>query len=314
VDREAEFDMVVAGRSTVAADVVALDLARADGGVLPAWSPGAHVDLLLAPGLERQYSLCSSPADRSSWRVAVLREPDGRGGSAYVHDKLDVGVTVRVRGPRNHFALQPSPAYLFVAGGIGVTPILPMVEAAHAAGADWRLVYGGRSVASMAFRDELARYGDRVELVPQEERGLIDVDDLLATAAPDTLVYSCGPAGLLAAVEERCATWPTGALHVERFSAAAATEPDAPFDVVLARSGVTVHVPAGTSVLDAVRAAGIPVLASCEQGTCGTCETVVLGGTPRHRCTLLTAEERAAGDLMMICVSRADSPNLVLDL
>ncbi|MFC0437597.1 PDR/VanB family oxidoreductase [Kutzneria buriramensis] len=306
--------MVVAGRSTVAADVVALDLARADGGVLPAWSPGAHVDLLLAPGLERQYSLCSSPADRSSWRVAVLREPDGRGGSAYVHDKLDVGVTVRVRGPRNHFALQPSPAYLFVAGGIGVTPILPMVEAAHAAGADWRLVYGGRSAESMAFRDELARYGDRVELVPQEERGLIDVDDLLGTAAPDTLVYSCGPAGLLAAVEERCATWPTGSLHVERFSAVAPTEPDAPFDVVLERSGVTVHVPAGTSVLDAVRAAGIPVLASCEQGTCGTCETVVLGGTPQHRCTLLTAEERAAGDLMMICVSRAESPNLVLDL
>jgi ferredoxin-NADP reductase len=314
VDGEAEFDMVVTGRSAVAADVVAIDLARADGGVLPPWTPGAHVDLMLEPDLVRQYSLCSDPSDRRRWRVAVLREPESRGGSAYVHDKLDAGVVVRVRGPRNHFALQPSPCYLFIAGGIGITPILPMVAAAQAAGARWRLVYGGRGLESMAFRDELSRYGDRVELVPQSRRGLIDVDALLGEPRPDTLVYCCGPAGLLAAVERRCSAWPAGALRVERFAAAAPTEPDAPFDVELRRSGRTVHVPAGTSVLRAVRAAGVAVLASCEQGTCGTCETVVLGGEPLHRDTLLTEDERAAGDLMMICVSRARSGGLVLDL
>ena len=311
---EAEFDLVVTGRSMVATDVVALDLARLDGGVLPEWTPGAHVDLVLEPDLVRQYSLCSDPAQRSVWRVAVLREPDGRGGSAYVHDKLDVGVQIRVRGPRNHFALRPAPAYLFVAGGIGITPILPMISAAQRAGAQWRLVYGGRAEESMAFRDELAHYGEHVDVVPQSRCGLIDVDRLLGTPSQDMLVYCCGPSGLLTAVEQRCTAWPDGALHVERFAAAVPTEPDTAFDVVLRRSGRTVHVPAETSILHAVKAAGVPVLASCEQGTCGTCETGVLGGIPQHRDTLLTEQERTAGDLMMICVSRACSPSLVLDL
>jgi ferredoxin-NADP reductase len=307
-------DLVVAGRGAAAAGVVAVTLRATDDRLLPQWSPGAHVDLVLGPDLVRQYSLCGDPADRRAWRIAVLREAQGRGGSAHVHDRLDVGARVRVRGPRNHFPLRAAPAYLFIAGGIGITPILPMVAEADAAGADWRLRYGGRQRASMAFLDELARYGDRVAVRPQDETGLLDLDAVLATPRPDTLVYCCGPEPLLAAVEQRCAAWPTGALHVERFTAKPVDGPDGGFEVVLGHSGRTVTVPAGTSILKAVEATGVTVLSSCQEGTCGTCETGVLDGRPDHRDSVLNADERAAGDVMMICVSRSLDPRLVLDL
>ncbi|MGK5557458.1 PDR/VanB family oxidoreductase [Actinomadura kijaniata] len=314
---EVDLDLTLAGRDRVADGVVLLTLARPDGGDLPAWEPGAHVDLVLGPGLVRQYSLCSDPADRSRWQVAVLREPDGRGGSVHVHDRLAAGSPVRVRGPRNHFALEPAARYLFVAGGIGITPLLPMVAEAERRGADWRLVYGGRSRATMAFRERLeAEYGERVTLHPQDESGLPDLDALLGAPRADTLVYCCGPEGLLEAVEERCAAWPPGALRVERFSPREVGEPvlDGAFEVELARTGTTVTVPPGKSVLEAVEEAGTPVLSSCREGTCGTCETPVLEGTVDHRDSLLTPEERAAHDTMMICVSRAACPRLVLDL
>ncbi|MFI2436169.1 PDR/VanB family oxidoreductase [Streptomyces sp. NPDC018693] len=279
---------------------------------LPAWEPGAHIDLLLAPGLERQYSLCGDPADRSSWRIAVLREPDGRGGSTYVHEQLGSGEKVRVRGPRNHFPLRPAPRYRFVAGGIGITPIVPMLAAAEAAGADWSLLYGGRTRRSMAFTGELARYGDRVTLAPQDETGLLDLDRVLDDLPAGTLVYCCGPGPLLDAVERRC---PPGALHIERFQARPQQHAaDGEFEVELARSGRTLTVAADVSVLDAVREAGVEVLYSCAEGTCGTCETDVLDGTPEHRDSVLTAEERAAGETMMICVSRCAGKRLVLDL
>jgi ferredoxin-NADP reductase len=306
--------LVVSGRGAAAAGVVAVTLRAADDRLLPQWSPGAHVDLVLGPDLVRQYSLCGDPADRRAWRIAVLREAQGRGGSGHVHDRLDVGARVRVRGPRNHFPLRAAPAYLFIAGGIGITPILPMVAEADAAGADWRLLYGGRQRASMAFLDELARYGDRVAVRPQDETGLLDLDAVLATPRPDTLVYCCGPEPLLAAVEQRCAAWPTGALHVERFTAKPVDGPDDGFEVILGHSGRTVAVPAGTSILKAVEATGVTVLSSCQEGTCGTCETGVLEGRPDHRDSVLNAEERAAGDVMMICVSRSLDPRLVLDL
>ncbi|NGO75090.1 oxidoreductase [Streptomyces sp. YC504] len=309
-------EVVVADREAVAEDVVALTLRRAAGGPLPPWEPGAHIDLRLADGLVRQYSLCGDPADTESWRVAVLREPDGRGGSAQVHERLRPGVRLTSEGPRNHFQLAASPSYLFLAGGIGITPILPMVAAADAAGADWRLEYGGRSTASMAFRTELARYGDRVRIRPQDTTGLLDLDGLLGTPLPDTLVYCCGPEPLLAAVEERCARWPQGALRVERFTPKPVdeAEEDEGFEVELARSGLTLKVPAGRSILETVEAAGVTALSSCREGTCGTCETEILGGVPDHRDAVLTEEERAGGEFMMICVSRAHSSRLLLDL
>ncbi|MER7169932.1 PDR/VanB family oxidoreductase [Streptomyces mesophilus] len=309
-------EVVVADRETVAEDVVALTLRRAAGGPLPSWEPGAHIDLRLADGLVRQYSLCGDPADTESWRVAVLREPAGRGGSAQVHERLRPGSRLTADGPRNHFQLAASAHYLFIAGGIGITPILPMVAAAHAAGADWRLEYGGRSTASMAFRTELARYGDRVRIRPQDTTGLLDLDGLLGTPLPDTLVYCCGPEPLLAAVEEHCARWPRGALRVERFTPKPVEDAgqDEGFEVELAGSGLTLKVPAGRSILETVEAAGVTALSSCREGTCGTCETEVLAGVPDHRDSVLTEEERASGEFMMICVSRAHSSRLLLDL
>lgn len=308
-----EAELVVERRESVADDVLALTLRHPLGEALPAWEPGAHVDLLLGPGRERQFSLCGDPADRTAWRLAVLREPDGRGGSAYVHGELRQGDKVRVRGPRNHFALRPAARYLFVAGGIGITPILPMLAAAETAGAEWSLLYGGRTRGSMAFTGELLRrYGDRVTLAPQDEVGLLDLATALDGLAEGTLVYCCGPGALLDAVESRC---PAGVLHLERFQPVQRPGgPDGEFEVELRRSGRTVTVPAGTSVLDAVRGAGVEVLYSCTEGTCGTCETDVLEGAPEHRDSVLTEEERAAGETMMICVSRCRGERLVLDL
>ncbi|MEV6801152.1 PDR/VanB family oxidoreductase [Micromonospora rifamycinica] len=311
----AGLELVVVARDRVAAEVVALTLGRPDGGELPDWTPGAHVDLELGPGLVRQYSLCGDPGERTTMRIAVQREPAGRGGSRLAHERLTVGATVRVHGPRNTFPLVAARRYLFVAGGIGITPIRPMVAAADATGADWRLVYGGRSRATMAFATTLRqRYGDRVGLHPQDESGLLDLAAVLA--GPDVgTVYCCGPESLVTAVEEHCRGWPPGCLHVERFAPRDdGGGPAATFEVELALSGRTVTVPPGTSILQAVEEAGVPVLSSCRQGTCGTCETPVLAGVPEHRDSLLDAADRAAGDAMLICVSRARTPRLVLEL
>ncbi|MEW1723682.1 PDR/VanB family oxidoreductase [Streptomyces sp. NPDC093109] len=312
---EHEASLVVAERADAAEGVIALTLRHPDGAPLPEWQPGAHIDLLLGNGMVRHYSLCGDPGDRSAWRIGVLRVPESRGGSAYVHDELAVGASVRIRGPRNNFALRPANRYLFVAGGIGITPVLPMIAAAEAAGARWRLLYGGRTRSSMAFLDELASYGGAVDVRPQDEHGRLDLDDCLGKPEDGTLVYCCGPEPLLAAVEERCLVWPSGALRVERFRPVAVAAPDADaFEVVLSRSGQTLQVPPGTSVLAAAQQAGVAVPFSCAEGICGTCETEVLEGEPDHRDSVLSAEERESGETMMICVSRSRGPQLVLDL
>jgi ferredoxin-NADP reductase len=238
--REHEADLVVREAQVVADGVVALTLADPNGEELPPWTPGAHIDFVLGDELIRQYSLCSSPSKPNVWRVGVLRAPDSRGGSERVHDILAPGSVVRVRGPRNHFPLVASPRYLFLAGGIGITPLLPMIAEADASGADWRLLYGGRERASMGFLAELAQYGDRVKIVPQDEEGMLDLESVLGTPQPNTLVYCCGPEGLLGAVEKFCENWPPGSLHLERFSAKPqkpAAEADSAFELVLQRSG-----------------------------------------------------------------------------
>jgi ferredoxin-NADP reductase len=314
---EVDLHLQVATRTTGAEGVVVLDLRDPSGAELPAWAPGAHVDLKLREGLVRQYSLCGDPNDRSVWRVAVLREPQGRGGSEHVHAALTEGSEIEVRGPRNNFELVDSPKYLFVAGGIGITPILPMLTAAEAAGADWELHYGGRSRRSMAFLEALEdATGNRVTLHPQDEVGLIDLPTILGTPRPETLVYTCGPEPLLKAVEQHCAAWPEGSLHLERFSPKEQGEPvlAESFEVELATSGLTLTVPPDRSILEVVEEAGIPVLSSCQEGTCGTCETPVLEGEVDHRDSLLTPAEQAANDTMFICVSRAACPKLVLEL
>ena len=297
-----------------------LDLAHPQGEELPRWEPGAHIDLLLSDKLTRQYSLCGDSADPSVWRVGVLRDPGSRGGSQYVHDKLQEGVTLRVRGPRNHFPLVDAKHYKFIAGGIGITPIFAMLEEVEQAGDDWTLLYGGRTRASMAFVDELVeRYPDRVTIWPQDERGFLDLAALLKDPEDDTLVYCCGPEGLLTAVESQCAHWPAGALHIERFAAKAPTAEEAAaaldhFEVVCHRTGVTLEISSGQSILEVLEEADVPIMASCYEGVCGTCEARVLEGTPDHRDSVLSEPEKAAGEVMLVCVSRSRTERLVLDL
>jgi ferredoxin-NADP reductase len=315
------FSLLVRQATWEAEDVLSLCLVDPNGVELPEWEPGAHLDVVLPSGLVRQYSLCGDPAERHSYTIAVLKEQAGRGGSREIHETPLVGRTLTARGPRNHFRLVDAPDYLFVAGGVGITPILAMVRQVSRSAANWRLVYGGRSRRSMAFTDELVRLGaDRVELVPQDERGLLDVDAIVGAAGPPTAVYCCGPEGLIRAVEQRCAGVD---LHVERFTGGTATAtplvPADPqtadsFEVELRRTGRTLTVPADRSILDVVREVAPDVLWSCEEGYCGTCETKVLEGTPEHRDTLLTEREREESETMMICVGRSRSPRLVLDL
>ncbi len=314
---EMNLRLQVARREMVADGVVTLDLRDPSGADLPAWAPGAHVDVVLSSNLVRQYSLCGDLSDPGVWRVGVLREPESRGGSEFVHEKLHEGDVVDVRGPRNAFRLEPAPRYVFVAGGIGITPILPMVARAAAVGADWQLHYGGRTRDSMAFRTFLtATYGDRVAVRPQNEAGLLDLDAILGVPEPATLVYCCGPEPLLRAVEARCAAWPAGALHLERFSAQEQSPPvrQEAFEMQLARSGMVLSVPVDASALNVLEEAGVRVRSSCREGMCGTCEIPVLAGEVDHRDSLLTPEERAANTTMFPCVSRAACPRLVLDL
>ena len=308
--------LTVSAKEHVAEGVVSLTLTHPGGARLPDWTPGSHIDLVLPDGTTRQYSLCGDRWDAHTYRIAVLREPAGRGGSAHVHDRLRPGDRVGAGTPRNHFPLVPSEKYLFIAGGIGITPLLPMVRQAELLGTDWQLLYGGRTRSSMAFREELtAAYGERVQVVPQDELGLLDLVAWLGTPRSDTKVYCCGPGPLLAAVEGACAAWPPYALRTERFTAVrSAPVRDTAFDVELRRTGRTVTVTPEVSVLEAVRRAGVEVLSSCEQGTCGTCLTPVLAGRPDHRDSVLADHERAANDCMFLCVSRSCGDRLVLDL
>jgi ferredoxin-NADP reductase len=306
----------VHAKTPQAEDVVTVTLTDPDGRRLPDWTPGSHIDLVLSNSLTRQYSLCGDRWDAYSYRIGVLREPASRGGSAFVHQQLEPGHLVGVSAPRNNFPLVPSQRYLFIAGGIGITPILPMVHQADLLGADWQLLYGGRKRASMAFLDDLTAYGDRVRIHPQDESGHLPLAAYVGEPRHGVRIYCCGPGPLLAAVEAVCAQWPRHSLRTERFVAEehGPAVLDGPFEVELARSGTTVTVTPDVSVLDAVHAAGVEVLSSCRQGTCGTCETTVLSGYPDHRDALLDDDERAAGDCMFICVSRSCTDRLVLDL
>ncbi len=300
--------------------VVVVDLVSPDGSRLPAWAPGAHLELVLPSGLVRHYSLCGDPRDRSRYRIAVLREVDGRGGSDELHRVAAVGLVLRATAIRNRFPLPLAPSYLLVAGGIGITALLPMIAVLRRKRATFRLVYLGRERASMAFLDEL-RDVPEARIVESRREGRVDVRALVRDAVPGTAVLACGPDALLDDVRAAVGESPHPLdLRTEAFQPLRAglvpppDRPDRDVSVVLSASGRTVEVPAGTSILSAVRAAGVTAPSSCEGGWCGTCETPVLEGVPEHRDAVLGDEERAAGDTMMICVSRAESERLVLDL
>jgi ferredoxin-NADP reductase len=309
---EHALDLLVRRMTWEADGVLSVELTRPDGKPLPAWTPGAHLDLHVG-GLVRQYSLCGDPADSTTYRIGVLNEPSSRGGSRHVHTKLRPGQSVRAVGPRNHFALEPASSYVFLAGGIGITPILAMARRADRDGIPYRLVHGGRSRASMAFGAELSALTGDVTLVPQDERGHPDLAAVLRDLPGDALVYCCGPEPLLKAVEEAC---PAGQLRVERFAAPVVerTGDDTAFEVECRTSGVTLTVDSAISILEAAENAGVNVNSSCRDGICGSCETRVLAGTPDHRDFLLSETERVTGKTMMLCVSRCASDRLVLDL
>ncbi|MEW2289463.1 PDR/VanB family oxidoreductase [Streptomyces sp. NPDC047841] len=303
-----------------APQVVTLTLVDPAGGPLPPWEPGAHVELVLPSGLVRQYSLCGDDLDRTSYTVAVRHETGGRGGSREIHTSALVGRELAVRGPRNHFPLARAARHFLVAGGIGVTPVLAMARALQRSGQDWQVLYCGHH-GDMPFVDELNGLdADRVTVVRTDRDGRPDIASLIGRLPEGTTVYCCGPPSLLTDVTKAAAAAGAGLeVRVERFSSSSEAPPgpaegDHTFEVELARSGAVITVPAERSVLDAVRDVRPDVPFSCEEGYCGSCETRVVDGTPDHRDEVLGANEHARGSTMMICVSRAVSPRLVLDL
>ncbi len=308
-----DLELVVDRIRSEAAGVVSLQLSDPDGAALPSWVPGAHIDVFLPSGKQRQYSLCGDPADRFGYRIAVRRLADGSGGSREVHDELSPGDRITIRGPRNAFRLIEAQSYLFVAGGIGITPILPMVRECHRRGLPWRMVYLGRSRESLPFLDELAGYDSGlVDVRPDDECGLPDITAILPAALPGAAVYLCGPAPLMTTARGLLREInPTGSLHTERFSALPVRN-GVPFDVHLARSGIDVPVPPDESALAAIRRELPGVAYSCQQGFCGSCKVRVLAGEVEHRDKLLLDDERA--DSMLICVSRSAGEQLTIDL
>jgi ferredoxin-NADP reductase len=337
-------ELMVRAMRLAADDVLAIRLERPDAGELPAWTPGAHLDVRFGNGIERQYSLCSDPADRTGWEIAVLREQVSRGGSRFVHDALRPGQLVVTSHPLNTFELVDpadathamgtadatgtagaSPASdpegapgetLFIAGGIGITPLLPMVAATAATDRPWRLAYLGRSRRRMAYADSPLLAGPEATLVAADEHPRIDLAAWIGTPTAATRIYACGPQRLLDQLEEMSAAWPKGTLRVERFQPknfADLGDGDA-FEVEARRSGLRVTVDAGCSILEMLEQAGIPVPSSCLEGVCGTCETPIIDGEAEHRDSILSPDEQEANETMMVCVSRSKTPSLVLDL
>ena len=292
--------------------IVGIRLENPDASPLPVWAPGAHIDVQLITRHERQYSLCGESADRHAYRIAVRREPLSRGGSHYIHSFLRVGSTVWVRPPRNLFALGDASSYLLLAAGIGITPILSMARHLAATGADWRLVYLARTREDVAFAQELEALGARVSTHISNERGRLDVAQLLRGVAAGTDVYACGPQGFIDALVELDTLLPEASrLHVERFEPKPREfRPSEAFSVICARSDVTVTVPADRSMLATLQGAGVAVRGSCLRGVCGSCALRVLDGAPEHRDSLNTDD---ASTTIYPCVSRALSPALVVD-
>lgn len=297
--------------------VLSLELRAVDGSSLPHWTPGAHIEIELAAGIVRHYSLCGSPADSASWRIAVLREPASRGGSKLIHERIRPGHVIPAKGPRNNFVLVDAERYLFVAGGIGITPILPMIRDVAERGKPWTLAYGGRTLRSMAFVDELRQIpGGDLHIMPEDQYGLLDLDRFLGIPRLGTVVYCCGPGPLIDAVEERCSDWPAGTLHLERFTPREVlrNSPDAGFEVRLARSGKCLRVPSDRTLLEVLEDAGYDIDNSCRAGICGTCELAVADGVPEHNDDVLSDAERESNRVMLPCVSRSKSAVLVVDL
>ena len=290
---------------------------------LPPWEPGAHIDVYVSDGTTRQYSLCGDPRDLSSYDIAVLREPEGRGGSAYIHDELRVGQRLLVTRPKQSFALETASFHALVAGGVGITPIMAFAEQLDREGRAFQLTYGGRTEDSMAFRNRLGVLGDRVKLLAEDRDGRPDLEEVVRQLPEGGLVYVCGPLALLRAVQaaaEQGHGLDQDIVRFELFSRAgvepvetAALDADN-YELVLARSGHTLRLPPEANILDVVLALGVEVENDCRDGICGSCITPVLAGTVDHRDLVLTKKEQAAMNQMLICCSKPTCTRLELDL
>ncbi|MDM0021911.1 PDR/VanB family oxidoreductase [Variovorax saccharolyticus] len=292
------------------------EFAPLKGDALPGFAPGAHIDVFLPNGLSRQYSLCNGPADAGLYVIGVKLDRNSRGGSRYMHEQLRTGALLEISAPRNHFELcETAPHSVLIAGGIGITPIACMVERLKAIGGSWELHYSVRHRDEAIFLDRLA--GPALHLhvdAEQPEGGYVDVAAIVAAAAPSSHLYCCGPAQMLDAFEVAASSRPSSKVHLERFGATVDAAKQGGFTVTLAKTGQRLKIAPGETILEAVRACGVPARASCEQGVCGACETRVLGGLPDHRDSLLSSDEKLTNDVMMICCSGSLTPELVLDL
>ncbi len=294
------------------------EFSRLDGLVWPAAEPGAHVDLHLPNGMMRQYSLVHAGPALETYTVGIRRDRASRGGSVYVHDHLRVGAQIDLGGPRNNFPLAEDAAHsILIAGGIGITPVMCMIERLEKLGRDWHLYYSCRSRAETAFLKPLqAMGGARATFNFDEENGgkFLDLPAIAAAAPKGAHFYCCGPTPMLKAYEAATAVLPREQVHIEYFTAAEAAATEGGYTVELRRSKREFAVPAGKTILEVLREGGVEVTSSCEEGVCGACETTVISGKPDHRDMILTAGERAANKTMMICCSGCASERLVLDL
>ncbi len=312
----------VAARQDEALDICSLDLVPVDGSALPAFSAGAHIDVHLPGGLVRQYSLCNPPGETQRYRIAVLRDAASRGGSATVHDQLQVGTVLDIGAPRNLFELDPSaPHHLLLAGGIGITPLLAMAEQLAAQGAAFTLHHATRTRDRTPFFAQLSTAAYAAEVHHHFDDGpamqKLDLAATLRSAPAGSHLYVCGPTGFMEAVlaAGRAQGWDEARLHREYFAAApTGTAGDGGFELEIASSGRVIPVAKDQTALAALLAAGLDIPMSCEQGVCGTCLTGVKSGVPDHRDQYLTPEERAANNQFLPCCSRASSARLVLDL
>lgn len=309
----------VINRRDIAEDMIELELGAADGTALEAWDPGAHLTLTLPVG-DRHYSIigAGSHAGVPTYRVIVQLERDGRGGSQYLHAHGRPGADLVSGGVRNNFTVRSADYFRFVAGGVGITPLLPMMDSVDRSGASWSLDYLGRSPRRMPYLAELAgQYGDRIRVHITGETGRPQLGDLLGDITSGDVVYACGPAGMLDEIQNLAQNWPSDVLQIERFAAVRLADDDSlrEFTVTLARTGTTHTVGASDTIVEVLERAGVEPATSCLEGVCGTCETRVLDGTPCHRDSILNPAEHAhVDDRLMICVSRSYTPNLVLDL
>jgi ferredoxin-NADP reductase len=295
--------------------VLSLELTALNGGALPPFEPGAHIDLKLPDGTLRQYSLCGNPNDLSHYRVGIRAVSGGR-ASGYVHHKLRPGDLLTVSAPRNNFPLVEAKHYIFVAGGIGITPLIPMMRAVRARKGSWTLLYCNKRNEDAPFLAEIKTLGGELFLHSSEAGTRLDVAQRLSKVEKDTVIYCCGPEKLMLAVEEATAAWPKGSVHFEWFAPRSrpVDEASGAFEMVCEQSGMTLLVPPEKSILEVLTEAGIQVPRSCEQGICGTCECRVISGEVDHRDSILSSAERAANQTMMICVSRAKGTRLVIDI